>query len=505
MRRLRLISLIAVLVSGSAALGQSPGVLYTWDGTGNVHDWVSSTENGANATTIDNNTAGQLTVTELGDQILGDPGGLIYIHDGYNRIRDNNTVQGGLDVTGLDAIEIDLERDGTGDVQVQFYVQATPAFSYITFPSSFFTIGPGANTVSFPVNLLTPAQQTYIRGVGLKVFNHAAAGNITWAVKEMRSVGTPLTMRDIATHDPGSSENGYNGVLGNFDLGAIVGNDGGQNQSGLTVNPNGSLQWTDKAGDGTSTLPSGAAIGWGNGTALAYNGSPNTFNERPTDLSNYNQVTFRMSATDASNPDGVVGVQGYLQTGSAFTYKSAGETALPTDGAYHDVVFSLSSFTFDEKQSTMLAGINLFAHATDLVINVDLVRFEMVAGVPGDYNENGVVDAADYTLWRNNLGSAIAPPNEGVSPNTVDQADYDFWKLHFGDGSPGSGSAVGRGCTGTFCRVADDTWFHRWPASTTSRNMILRSNSGIGFPATRQTDAKLAASTFAMFWAYHVI
>jgi hypothetical protein len=60
-------------------------------------------------------------------------------------------------------------------------------------------------------------------------------------------------------------------------------------------------------------------------------------------------------------------------------------------------------------------------------------------GLPGDYNEDGVVDAADYTRWRDNLGANIALPNEGASTGVVDQQDYDFWKLHFGEGAPGAG------------------------------------------------------------------
>jgi hypothetical protein len=27
----------------------------------------------------------------------------------------------------------------------------------------------------------------------------------------------------------------------------------------------------------------------------------------------------------------------------------------------------------------------------------------------GDYNRNGVADAADYTLWRNTLGQSVPP------------------------------------------------------------------------------------------------
>jgi hypothetical protein len=60
-------------------------------------------------------------------------------------------------------------------------------------------------------------------------------------------------------------------------------------------------------------------------------------------------------------------------------------------------------------------------------------------GVPGDYNENGVVDAADYVLWRKNNNTAVTLPNDatpGTSP-----ADYDVWRAHFGQ-PPGSGSGA---------------------------------------------------------------
>jgi hypothetical protein len=60
--------------------------------------------------------------------------------------------------------------------------------------------------------------------------------------------------------------------------------------------------------------------------------------------------------------------------------------------------------------------------------------------VSGDYNNNGVVDAADYVLWRN--GGPLA--NEVDAPGTVNAADYTEWKARFGNTS-GSGSGLGTG------------------------------------------------------------
>jgi autotransporter-associated beta strand protein len=59
------------------------------------------------------------------------------------------------------------------------------------------------------------------------------------------------------------------------------------------------------------------------------------------------------------------------------------------------------------------------------------------AGLPGDYNNNGLVDAADYVLWRN--GGPLA--NEVDSPGTVNSADYTEWRARFGN-SLGSGAAI---------------------------------------------------------------
>jgi len=58
----------------------------------------------------------------------------------------------------------------------------------------------------------------------------------------------------------------------------------------------------------------------------------------------------------------------------------------------------------------------------------------------GDYNENGVVDAADYTVWRNNLGAPAGTlPNDGDG-GTIGQPQYDTWKANFGAVLPGAGS-----------------------------------------------------------------
>jgi hypothetical protein len=64
--------------------------------------------------------------------------------------------------------------------------------------------------------------------------------------------------------------------------------------------------------------------------------------------------------------------------------------------------------------------------------------------VPGDYNGDGTVDAADYTVWRDSLGlTGNNLAADGNGNGVIDAGDYDVWMAHFGDhAGSGSGSAA---------------------------------------------------------------
>jgi hypothetical protein len=61
-------------------------------------------------------------------------------------------------------------------------------------------------------------------------------------------------------------------------------------------------------------------------------------------------------------------------------------------------------------------------------------------GPPGDFNQDGIVDAADYTVWRDHLNTNTTLPND-LTPGEVTQSDYDVWRAHFGQ-TAGSGSST---------------------------------------------------------------
>ena len=59
-----------------------------------------------------------------------------------------------------------------------------------------------------------------------------------------------------------------------------------------------------------------------------------------------------------------------------------------------------------------------------------IVASGVAPGMAGDYNANGVVDAADYVAWRNASPTATLPNDS--TPGVVDSSDYATWKANFG-------------------------------------------------------------------------
>lgn len=53
-------------------------------------------------------------------------------------------------------------------------------------------------------------------------------------------------------------------------------------------------------------------------------------------------------------------------------------------------------------------------------------------GLDGDYNFDGMVDAADYTVWRDTLGSTVALNADGDGSGEIDAGDYTVWESNYG-------------------------------------------------------------------------
>jgi PEP-CTERM motif len=105
----------------------------------------------------------------------------------------------------------------------------------------------------------------------------------------------------------------------------------------------------------------------------------------------------------------------------------------PTNGQTWQIIATGGGIT--GAFGSITAGYSVFQQGNNLVLLFG------TAALAGDYNHNGVVDASDYTVWRDSFGqTGTGLAADGDGSGTVDQGDYDLWTMNFGNTSPGSGA-----------------------------------------------------------------
>lgn len=123
------------------------------------------------------------------------------------------------------------------------------------------------------------------------------------------------------------------------------------------------------------------------------------------------------------------------------------------------IEFSINGFVIDSYDNTAEdfdAGTLLLAHSDPF----NSVSLDNAAGfsngsifdnvivtaisdsLAGDYNQDSVVDAADYTLWRDSFGASVSIGTgaDGNGDGIIDSGDYAVWLNHYGESIPKSTS-----------------------------------------------------------------
>jgi hypothetical protein len=127
--------------------------------------------------------------------------------------------------------------------------------------------------------------------------------------------------------------------------------------------------------------------------------------------------------------------------------------------------------------------------ATTYALNVENINYtgesQVATGpaLPGDYNDNSVVDAADFVVFRKANGTNVTLPGD-TTPGTVYQADYDMWRANFGNALPAPPAAPSNlQATAISTSQIDLTW----------NNNSNNSNSETGFKIDRATNNTFTA------------
>ncbi|HJQ81727.1 MAG TPA: hypothetical protein VJ828_17315, partial [Lacipirellulaceae bacterium] len=109
----------------------------------------------------------------------------------------------------------------------------------------------------------------------------------------------------------------------------------------------------------------------------------------------------------------------------------------PAAGATFDILdWGTLAGTFSTLQLPPLTG-SLQWNTTQLYTNGLLAVAG--AGLPGDYNLNGKVDAADYIVWRKTLGQTGSGLRaDGDGDGMIDAGDYDVWRMNFDESAGGA-------------------------------------------------------------------
>jgi hypothetical protein len=178
-----------------------------------------------------------------------------------------------------------------------------------------------------------------------------------------------------------------------------------------------------------------------NNVSLSGISSDTFFPQVVNDHNTWNGAAFAVSAADFASLD--LGDGTAQQTAQVLRGARQADGSLPDLGNFLKLVAGSNLVDAGVPVSFTFGGVTY-----NLPYNgaaPDLGAFEFAVPVlAGDYNGDHVVDAADYTVWRDTFGqtgSGLAA--DGDQSNTIDDGDYTVWVNNFGMTSPGSGAGAG--------------------------------------------------------------
>ncbi len=199
--------------------------------------------------------------------------------------------------------------------------------------------------------------------------------------------------------------------------------------SPVTVNSGGTLQGTGTIG-GHTTIASGGVMAPGNGAVGTLRTAGITWQSGSTSRFEIGGTGTQYDRIEAT---GIAQINGALEVTLLNGF-------IPNIGDTFGIVFASGGFggTFSSLNLPSLGvgkGWQLNPGGATVFLNV------VATILPGDYNADGAVNAADYTTYRDVLGTSTTLPND-TTPGSVTNDDYAVWQANFGAGASASAASA---------------------------------------------------------------
>ncbi|MEX0641140.1 MAG: hypothetical protein WD468_00485 [Pirellulales bacterium] len=190
------------------------------------------------------------------------------------------------------------------------------------------------------------------------------------------------------------------------------------------------------AGAGTYTVDASGTLGGNGSIAPSVNlsgtiapgevSTVGTFTVGGLSLTGGGILDFQLNSTNHTagstfNDLIIINNDGPLDLTGGATLNVAGVGGNLTAGDYDLIQFGGTTTVTGTTSNIALGTIPLGAGlSASIIFDADSVNLRIAAGLEGDFNNDGEVDAADYVVWRKTLG---------------DNTNYNKWRTNFGTGS----------------------------------------------------------------------
>jgi hypothetical protein len=365
-----------------------------------TQQYTYSMDGGATSTPINFTNAGRVTITNLWFGHLGD-GSEFYIDD--VKLTTDGPAAGLLKTWTANA-------SGTWTDPNNWQVGSIPndATHQVLFGSAITAARTVAVDTNKTVNTMSFANANTYAISGPATITFAGTSPTIEASSGSHQLQTKVKL------DANTAVNGNGGVI-NFQ------NQLDLNGKVLTVSGAVNINHSTTNSTGTGSIVSSGILGTAGATP--FSGNLTSTGTLDIDISGTG-----LGQTDVFNITGSASLQGSVDVDVLGAFVPSGPITILT--ATGGINLTSGPLTLTGEDAGLFSGVSVMGNS--LVLNIG------AAGVSGDYNDDGVVDAADYVMWRKLDGTSTEMSND-PNPLPIDSDQYNTWTSNFGEPGGGSG------------------------------------------------------------------